>query len=298
MLKKLRRRVRKAWWLVKYFGFNTLLSIFTHKPHEPIIIKCNNDEVNATPYLLRWLLHVIDVDFVRGIHCSDGEFIVINARGNEVHVKYDNGYYVINGYRFKMIRSTFADTFLNEDYHDANIRNKVIIDVGAFVGDSAIYFVLKGARRVIAIEPHPGAFAEMLDNIKLNNLEGVIVPVNAGLTSKPGKVCIEDVDITKWHYYRPGDCPNAVPAVTLGELISRFSIDLDNAVLKMDCEGCEFDVILNDYEHVRLFRELIFEYHLRFVNKSLDDLLNVLGRDYKCDVRGDKDLGIMHCTRK
>ncbi len=155
-----------------------------------------------------------------------------------------------------------------------------MIDVGAFVGDSAIYFALKGARRVIAIEPHPGAYAEMLDNIKLNNLEDVIISINAGLASRPGKICIENV--------------SAVPAVTLSELINRFGIDPSDAVLKMDCEDCEFDVILNDYEHVRLFRELIFEYHPRFVNKSLDDLLNVLGRDYKCDIKGNRNLGI--CT--
>jgi len=99
-------------------------------------------------------------------------------------------------------------------------------------------------------------------------------------------------------YHKPGDCPNAVPAVTLGELIDRFSVNPSDAVLKMDCEGCEFDVILNDYDHVRLFRELVFEYHPRFVNKSLDDLLNVLGRDYKCDIRGNEDLGIMHCIKK
>jgi len=90
----------------------------------------------------------------------------------------------------------------------------------------------------------------------------------------------------------------ADPVVTLSELISRVSIDPNDAVLKMDCEGCEFDVILNDYDHVRLFKELIFEYHPRFVNKSVSDLLSVLGRDYKCDVRGDEDLGIMHCVRK
>jgi hypothetical protein len=66
----------------------------------------------------------------------------------------------------------------------------------------------------------------------------------------------------------------------------------------MDCEGCEFDVILNDYEHARLFRELILEYHPKHVNKPVGDLLNVLSRDYKCDVRGNEDLGIMHCIRK
>ena len=69
----------------------------------------------------------------------------------------------------------------------------MVIDVGAFVGDTAMYFILRGARRVIAVEPHPGAYAEMLDNVKLNNLKGVVVPVNAGLASKPGKVCVKDV---------------------------------------------------------------------------------------------------------
>jgi len=103
---------------------------------------------------------------------------------------------------------------------------------------------------------------------------------------------------TKYVYHRPGDCPNAVPAVTLGELINRFNIDPSDAVLKMDCEGCEFDVILNDYEHVRLFRELIFEYHSYAVNKPVSDLLNMLSRDYKCEMKGNNNQGIMHCVRK
>jgi methyltransferase, FkbM family len=176
----------------------------------------------------------------------------------------------------------------------------VVIDVGAFVGDTAMYFILRGARRVIAVEPHPGAYAEMLDNVKLNNLERVIVPVNAGLASKPGKICIEDVSVeaTSATYHGSGNCINAVPAVTLSELISRFNIDVGNAVLKMDCEGCEYDVILNDYGHVRLFRELILEYHPKSANKSVDDLLRVLSIDYKCEVRGGKDLGIIHCIKE
>jgi len=181
-----------------------------------------------------------------------------------------------------------------------NVKGKMVIDVGAFVGDSAIYFVLKGARRVIAIEPHPGAFAEMLDNIRLNNLESVIIPVNAGLASKPGKVCVGDADVsdTLVTYHRTGDCLNTIPVVALGELINRFSIGPGDTVLKMDCEGCEFDIILNDYEHVRLFRELILEYHSYAVNKPVSDLLNMLSRDYECEMKGNNNQGIMHCIRK
>jgi FkbM family methyltransferase len=172
--------------------------------------------------------------------------------------------------RFRHMYRSIPDVFDYGEYEPLSVEGRVVVDVGAFVGDSAVYFALKGARRVIAIEPHPGAYAEILDNIRLNNLEGVIIPVNAGLASRPGKICIENVNTSNTFdtYHRPGDCPNAIPAVTLGELMDRFGIGSNDAVLKMDCEGCEYDVILNDYEHVRLFRELIFEYHSYTVKQA------------------------------
>jgi len=252
---------------------------------------------------------------IRSVECNGKRLIVNNMEitnindliNAETYAKvlgwvYDsiNQYWFRGNARFKHMYGTIIEIFHYGEYEPLGVEGRVVVDVGAYIGDSAIYFALKGARKVIAIEPHPGAFAEMLENIKLNNMENVIIPVNAGLASKPGEVCVEDVDTssTEFIYHRPGDCPNAAPAVTLSELINRFNIDIDNAVLKMNCEGCEYDVILNDYEHVRLFRELILEYHPYAVNKSLNDLLNVLGRDYKCDVRGNKVYGIIYCIWK
>jgi FkbM family methyltransferase len=238
------------------------------------------------------------------LSCINGELYINGGRYGEYHGAwvYDKSCncYVRNNVRFKQIYWVIYQVFDCGEYEPSNVKDRVIVDIGAYVGDSAIYFVLKGARRVIVIEPHPGAFAEMLDNIRLNSMENVIIPINAGLASRPGKICIENIGVEDIAvtYHMPGDCPITVPAVTLSDLMDKFGVDLNDAVLKMDCEGCEFDVILNDYEHVKLFRELILEYHPRFVNKSLDDLLNVLGRDYKCNIRGDEDLGIMHCIKK
>jgi len=254
--------------------------------------------------------------FIKSIECVNGRLFIngveidsiddliynVGAWARVLGWVYDpvNKYWFKNNVKLKQIHDAVFYVFDYGDYEPLNVKDKIVIDVGAFVGDSAIYFALRGAKRIIAIEPHPGAFAEMLDNIKLNNLEDVIISINAGLASRPGKICIENIGVeaTGGTYHRPGDCPNAVPAITLDELISRFGVDLNDAVLKMDCEGCEFDIILNDYEHVKLFKELIFEYHSYAVNKPVDDLLNALGRDYKCDIRGDEDLGIMHCVRK
>jgi FkbM family methyltransferase len=311
MLTKVRRALASRYlfnnWLsllIKYalikIGFNVKLTA-----------KVNGCAFELDPEVFGCLVNGASRGLIKLIRCDDRDVFVVYTNEIQVPIEdlavkngwvYDltNRLWFNGNVRFKHMRCTIFQVFNDGDYEQLNVKGRVVIDVGAYIGDSAIYFALKGAKKVIAIEPHPGAFAEMLDNIKLNNMEGVIVPVNAGLASKPGKICIENVSVgdTGETHHKPGDCPNAVPAVTLGELIDRFSVNPSDAVLKMDCEGCEFDVILNDYDHVRLFRELAFEYHPRFVNKSLDDLLNVLGRDYKCDVRGDKDLGIMHCIKK
>jgi FkbM family methyltransferase len=208
--------------------------------------------------------------------------------------RYINGKGVVT---FWHMYGPLLEVFDNEEFRHVNVKGMDVVDIGAFVGDSAIYFALRGAKRVIAVEPHPGAYSEMLWNIELNKLEHVITPVNAGLASKPGKICIGNVDVagTVTTRYMPGgyNCKDEAPAVTLEELIGKYGIQPGEAILKMDCEGCEHDVITNDYEHVRLFKELIFEYHL-----NVDKLLKVLSRDYECNVHGDVNLGIMHCIRK
>jgi FkbM family methyltransferase len=223
----------------------------------------------------------------------------------------EGGYWFKDGVRFRHVHWPILEVFDLGNYEGVDVRGKTVVDVGAFIGDSAIYFALKGARRVIAVEPHPGAYAEMLENVRLNGLESVITPVNAGLVDRPGKICIEDIstDITGGTYHRLGDCPSTIKAVTLGELINGFGIDGDGAVLKMDCEGCEYDVVLNDYEHVRLFREVVFEYHVYAIGVPVTKLINTLNRDFECreinqgfyrkqfsDLVGR--LGLIYCMRR
>jgi FkbM family methyltransferase len=253
--------------------------------------------------------------FIKSIECVNGRLLVDGVEVDRIDDIIRDvetwarvlgwGYDMVNGFwfkgnaKFRHMYWSIIQIFYYGEYEPLSVEGRVVVDVGAFVGDSAIYFALKGAKRVLAVEPHPGAFSEMLDNIKLNSMESVIIPINAGLASRPGKVCIRDVDIsdTPATYHGTGDCPSAVLAVTLGELINRFNIDPSNAVLKMDCEGCEFDVILNDYEHVKLFREIIFEYHVKAAGTfTLNDLLKMLNKDYKCRItRGGS---IIHCIRR
>jgi len=36
-----------------------------------------------------------------------------------------------------------------------DVKNKSIVDIGAFVGDTAIYFAIKGAKKVVANRAPP-----------------------------------------------------------------------------------------------------------------------------------------------
>ena len=221
------------------------------------------------------------------------------------YVRFFNGMKVTERFViFKHMYGPLLEVFDKGEFRHVNVKGMDVVDIGAFVGDSAIYFALRGAKRVIAVEPHPVAYTEMLDNIRLNNLKDVITPVNAGLASKPGKICIGDVTVagTVTTRYTPSghsgeECEDEAPAVTLGGLIEKYGIQ--PSILKMDCEGCEHDVITNDYGHVRLFRELIFEHHAGPAEYNLGDLLGRLAVDFHCmRVSGDRQVGVIHCVRK
>jgi hypothetical protein len=63
----------------------------------------------------------------------------------------EGGYWFRGDVRFRHAYGQILEVFDWENYEGVDVRGKTIVDVGAFVGDSAIYFALRGARRVIHI---------------------------------------------------------------------------------------------------------------------------------------------------
>ncbi len=192
-----------------------------------LIAKVGNCSVELSPKVLRCLAFKASCKLVE-LSCINGELYINRERYSKYHGAwvYDTSCscYVRNDVKFKQIYRSIYDVFDCGEYELLDVSGKIVIDVGAFVGDSAIYFAFKGARKVYAIEPHTGAFAEMMVNIRLNNLDGVIVPINAGLASKPGRICIESISVnsTLGMHYKLSDCLNVVPA--MGELVDKFGI--------------------------------------------------------------------------
>lgn len=205
---------------------------------------------------------------------------------------FDGNYWSYNGVKFRDITYTAVEVF-NGDY-DIDVSGKEIVDVGASIGDSSIYFALKGARKVIAIEPLPSVYEELVYNVKLNHLEDKIVTINAGLSDKPGKIKVPakmDLHDTPAYSLR-NEGEAEIPLITMSDILKLLN---EPYLLKMDCEGCEDIVIRNDYENVKKFKVLVFEYQFP---KKRKEIKKILEKDYICKIREGVYADMFYCYKK
>jgi FkbM family methyltransferase len=212
---------------------------------------------------------------------------------------YNNGAWEKNGIKFKHFYGGIYEVFEEEDYKFLNVKDKNVLDIGAFVGDSPMYFILKGAKKVYAIEPHPDAYNEMLENIKLNNMENRIIPINMGISYDDDYVSIyKSVPDTQGALLKPEEKGIKVPAGKLSDIIEKYNINAQ--ILKMDCEGCEYNVILKDYDTIKEFDEIEFEYHAYNAKIPISKLLERLNNDFECKIIKEKSkyIGLVYCIRK
>jgi FkbM family methyltransferase len=144
------------------------------------------------------------------------------------------------------------------DYDRLDVKGKRVLDVGASMGDTAVYFALRGAREVVAFEPYPFPYQFALKNIGANGLRNVRV-INAGVSDRDGTVRVTRGETTVGDDLKPSDEPDAVevPIYSLDRVLEEYG-PFD--VLKMDCEGCEYDAILNSRKIGEL-KQIQVEYH-------------------------------------
>jgi len=191
--------------------------------------------------------------------------------------EYDNDFFLITikgNLRFiirKRNRSDILllkDIFISEEYDKylPDLQGKIVLDIGGYIGDTAIYFSHLGASTVYVYEPHPVLYKMMIKNIELNNIKNIKTN-NCGISDEDSIISIKEK--------KSSNGPTAVFGLELPEnnqgktveiKVVSFKKIIENIgeidFMKMDCEGGEFQALLScDTIYLKKIKRMVVEYH-------------------------------------
>src|SRR5262249_43492503 len=161
----------------------------------------------------------------------------------------DFPYQFRNGARLQIDRGVdhvpIIEIFLRGDYGTV-ADGAVVVDLGASIGAFSIYAATT-ARRVIvyAYEPASHYFRRLVHNIRINGLEREIKCFEAAIAgnTEARELFLESPDrLFPSLMSRSGGTGRSVrvPCTTLAEVIAANAIERID-ILKLDCEGAEYD---------------------------------------------------------
>jgi FkbM family methyltransferase len=143
----------------------------------------------------------------------------------------------------------FVEVFLLGDYEVEGLdwdSARVIVDAGANIGTASLWFAGRAPRaRILAIEPGPTALAQLRRNLADNGLESRVDVVAAGLGGKNGKAFLQETPSSVLsHVVEYPEGAQEIELRRLEEILDENGLD-EVDVLKLDCEGSEFDILLS-----------------------------------------------------
>jgi predicted RNA methylase len=149
--------------------------------------------------------------------------------------------------------AVLREVFTHERYSLLEVRGKTVIDIGGYIGETAIYFSLNGARHVYVFEPDARRCVLARRNIEMNGLGDRITLVQKSVCGS-----------------------NSSRSTTLEGILHSYG--LKSAVLKADCEGCEYPLLLAERsDAINALEQIQLEYHSGYLN--LERRLKALGFD-------------------
>ena len=153
------------------------------------------------------------------------------------------------------------EVFQKDEYGFLNVNNKEVIDIGANIGDTTLYFILKSAKKVIAVEPYPANCEIIKENLRTNFVdEKIAIVLNCGIGLR-GKISISKELINSGSSGSVSDTQGKIiDILPLSDITSLYNIE--HGVLKMDCEGCEYESLVDEScDILRRFDQMQIEYH-------------------------------------
>lgn len=183
-----------------------------------------------------------------------------------------------------------AGTFAMDDYGMVDgIQGRDVLDIGANIGDTAVYFGLKGARKVYSYEINERFFNVCKKNIELNGLRDIanVELCGIGKDNKPldGSMDVLDAILPE----RDRKAVDGLAMKSLDEIIREHKIS--DGILKIDVDGFEYDIMDGaDCNSLNSFSRIIMEYHF-----GVRDLVSKLEKcGFKANIKKVAEVFVGH----
>jgi FkbM family methyltransferase len=219
-----------------------------------------------------------------------------------------------SGLRFRvgtpMDAWVLKETCLDRDYeNDAPLQpDWTVVDVGAAFGDFTVHAARLCPRGTVhAFEPLPDNFRRLEEHVRVNGVTNVRASQEA-VAAAPGTLTLYTVTGLTGQHRTAGDDRGAaepavrVPATTLARAFEERGIERCD-LLKIDCEGAEFDIVLGlpDTALGRIAR-IVLEYHDHVTEHTHEELVRFLEeRGFEVRVRPNpawKELGFLYAQNR
>lgn len=220
--------------------------------------------------------------------------------------------------------SVFEEIFTDRDYAvcDEAIKKAgagggvggAILDIGAHKGYFSIYAsVLNNVVKIFAYEPEEKNFAVLKENLKMNRVKNVFAK-NVAVCGNDG---VRELFLSEDSHNHSvvgeafgGDVSRKVNCVSFATIIEKHLAKegCENvALVKMDCEGAEFEILesadssVNGVEIFKKIKSFCIEYHEFLPEMKARRLVDVLKKHgYKVDARTsryDRRMGMIWARR-
>lgn len=137
------------------------------------------------------------------------------------------------------------------------LKHKTVIDIGGNQGWFSIFSILNGAEKCYCFEPNKITYQHLLKNIvTFKN----IIPFNLAVT-KPGLGQARTILDGIHCQINEGSIGELVNCTSIEKLLEQIP-ENNELILKLDCEGSEYDIIFNcSIQNLRKFKYIYAEVH-------------------------------------
>lgn len=181
-----------------------------------------------------------------------------------------------------------------EEIYSVDCRNKIVLDVGGFIGETAVFFSAKGAKKVIIYEPVLPHHQYIKTNLALNNVNGERHEEGLGETDGQTNVYYENMDEC-FGLVNKGPKELTIKTKSARRIIEESGADL----AKFDCEGAEANLASIPQEVLRRIGFYIIEVHTTEIKNMIVDKFQRSGFSLLKDVPNvsNKDVSMVFFQR-